>query len=125
MRNLKPLARKLRKNATDTENLLWNSLRSKRFGGLKFRRQAPIGHYILDFVCFEKRIIIECGGGQHMEQKEKNEKRDKWFSDKGYRVLRFWDNQILQSLEIVLEEIHKACVKPPPPLTPSPKGGGK
>jgi len=50
---------------------------------LKFRRQAPIGHYILDFVCFEKRIIIECDGGQHMKQKEKDEKRDKWFSDRG------------------------------------------
>ena len=121
MGNLKPLARWLRKNATDTENLLWNSLRSKRLAGLKFRRQVPIGPYIPDFVCFEKRVIIECDGGQHLEQKEKDEKRDQWFSSQGYRVLRFWDNQILQSLKIVLEEIHKACMRPPHP-NPLPQG---
>jgi len=123
MRQLIPLAKKLRKSSTNTENFLWNQLKAKRFSNLKFRRQAPVGSYIADFVCFEKRIIIECDGGQHMEQREKDKQRDQWFHDQGYRVLRFWDNQVLQNLEIVLEEIYKTCMTTSSPLPdPLPQG---
>jgi len=72
------MARNLRKNSTDAENLLWRHLRAGRLEGLKFRRQQPIGNYIVDFVCFEKRVIIEVDGGQHGT--EKDSKRDKWFN---------------------------------------------
>ncbi len=115
MNSFTSFARRLRKNATDTENFLWNHLRAKRFADFKFRRQVPIGPYIVDFVCFEKRVIVECDGGQHMEQKDKDGQRDRWFQNQGYRVLRFWDNQVFQNLEIILEEIVKACMVTPPP----------
>ena len=80
--------------------------------------------YIADFVCFERRIIIECDGGQHMEQKDKDSESDQWFHKQGYRVLRFWDNQVFQSLEIVLEEIYKTGMASPPPH-PLPQGEGE
>jgi very-short-patch-repair endonuclease len=83
--NLNPLAKKLRKQFTDTERLLWQYLRAKQLEGLKFRRQQPIGNYIVDFVCFEKKVIIELDGGQHAkpEQRQKDIERDKWFEGRG------------------------------------------
>ena len=73
-----PLAKSLRKRATDTERLLWKHLRASRFAGLKFRRQQPIGKYIVDFVCFEKKIIVELDGGQHAEQAAYDRRRTDW-----------------------------------------------
>ncbi|HEX9756597.1 MAG TPA: endonuclease domain-containing protein [Nitrospiria bacterium] len=75
--------------------------------GLKFRRQQPIGHFILDFVCFEKKIIIELDGGQHAKSEvgEKDKLRDKWFEGQGYKVLRFWDHEVLTNIEGVLEVV--------------------
>jgi len=107
--NLNPLAKKLRKQLTDTERLLWQYLRAKQLEGLKFRRQQPIGNYIVDFVCFEKKVIIELDGGQHTqpEQKQKDIERDKWFKEQGYKLLRFWDNEVLTNIRGVLEEIWK------------------
>jgi very-short-patch-repair endonuclease len=121
-----PLAKNLRKRTTDTEQLLWQHLRAKRFAGLKFRRQEPIGAYIVDFVCFEKRAIIELDGGQHAlrAEMENDSRRDQWFESQGYTVLRFWDNEILANVQGVLEVIWKHCSNHPP-LNPLPSREGK
>ena len=98
------LARSLRKTPTKEENLLWGRLRLKQMEGFKFRRQAPVGNYIADFVCFEKRLVVEVDGGQHAESvNDKN--RDRWFRENGFKVLRFWNNDVLDNAEGVLEVI--------------------
>lgn len=102
-------AQTLRKNLTDTERLLWKSLRGKQMLGIKFRRQAPIGPYIVDFVCFEKRIVIECDGGQPALHTAYDQKRDRWLQSQGFKVLRFWDHDVLQNTEAVMETIWATC----------------
>ena len=119
MSRLVSFAKDLRKNSTDTENVLWKYLRAKRLAGFKFRRQEPIGKYIVDFVCFECLVIIECDGGQHAFETEKDQERDQWFEKQGYCVLRFWDSDVLRNTEGVLEAILKACqLSPAPPPSP-------
>jgi len=120
------LAKNLRKRITDTERLLWQNLRAKRFLGLKFRRQEPIGAYIVDFVCFEKKVIIELDGGQHAlrAEMENDSRRNHWFDSQGYTVLRFWDNEVLENMQGVLEVIWKNCSNHPP-LNPLPSREGK
>lgn len=122
---LTKFAKSLRNNPTDTEKRLWYFLRTKQLRGLKFRRQAPIGHYIVDFVCFPKKFVIELDGGQHAEakHKEKDDARDAWLTSQGFTVLRFWDNDILQNIEGVGEKIVRYCdtLPQPPPID----GGGK
>jgi very-short-patch-repair endonuclease len=108
-------ARKLRKRPTDTENHLWYYLKAKRFEGLKFRRQEPIGSYIVDFVCYEKHLIIECDGSQHLAQVEQDQIRDQWFQDQGYRILRFWDNDVMLNTAEILEQIYRVCEGAPSP----------
>jgi very-short-patch-repair endonuclease len=93
--NLTTIAKNLRKRPTNAETLLWKHLRSKQLEGLKFRRQQPIGNYVVDFVCFEKRILIELDGGQH--RKDNDNRRDKWFEKQGFKVLRFWNNDVLMN----------------------------
>jgi very-short-patch-repair endonuclease len=114
------IARKLRKNLTDAEKYLWKRLRFKQLAGLKFRRQQPIGNYIVDFVCFERRIAIEIDGGQHAEdhKKSKDIKRDSWLRQQGFKVLRFWNNEALKNINGVLEVIMKEFLSHPP-LTPA------
>jgi len=102
---LKQLARNLRSNQTDAENLLWKHLRSRQLANTKFRRQQPIGDYIVDFVSFEKKLIIELDGGQHEADARKDHKRDKWLTGQRYSVLRFWNNDVLGNIESVLETI--------------------
>ena len=104
------LARGLRKSHTDAELLLWKYLRTRQMDGVKFRRQQPIGKYIVDFVSFEKRIVIELDGGQHSAEQERDRERDNWLSKQGFKVLRFWDNEVLQNLEGVLEVIRDRCL---------------
>jgi very-short-patch-repair endonuclease len=120
-----PSAKSLRKRTTDAEQLLWGHLRAKRFGGLKFRRQQPIGASIVDFVCFEKKIIVELDGGHHAlpAEMQKDSKRDRWFEAQGYKVLRFWDNEVLTNIQGVLEVIWKGLFKSPSPQSPPIKGG--
>lgn len=77
--------------------------------GIKFRKQQPIGNYIVDFVSFEKKIIIELDGGQHAKAKKKDSKRDKLLGENGFTVLRFWNNDIFNNLEGILEVISKEC----------------
>ena len=123
MERLDSFAKKLRREATDTERLLWSRLRAKRFLELKWRRQEAIGRYIVDFVCYERRIIIECDGGQHASQNQRDQERDRWFENQGYRVLRFWDTDILKNTEGVLETILQACQSSPSPSSPPIPGG--
>jgi very-short-patch-repair endonuclease len=103
-------ARQLRKQSTDAERLLWRHLRSRQLNGYKFRRQQPIGRFILDFVCFEKRLIVELDGGHHNdgEQGIYDVERSKWLEQQGYRVVRFWDHDVLKQVETVKEAILRA-----------------
>jgi len=98
-------------------------LKGKNLEGIKFRRQEPFGDYIVDFVSFEKRLVIEIDGGQHAEEERDTDiQRDAWLNSQGFRVLRFWNNEVLQNLEGVLETIRVNCLRHPP-LTPPIKGG--
>jgi very-short-patch-repair endonuclease len=110
------IARELRNNLTDAEWLLWQHLRLRQLGGYKFRRQQPLGPYVVDFVCLEKRLIIEVDGGQHNEQVTYDTERSAWLEAQGFRVLRFWSHEVLQNIEAVKEVVVKAlgCFDPPP-----------
>jgi len=103
----KKIASNLRRHQPDAERILWTRLRSKQLAGVKFRRQQSIGPYIVDFVNFDSRLVIEIDGGQHNRGKIENEdkKRTMWLKQQGYDVIRFWDNEVLQNIEGVLEKI--------------------
>ena len=103
------IARKLRKNSTIQERILWKILRNRQFKNLKFRRQFPIGEYIVDFVCEEKRIVIELDGGQHNETENiiKDIERMRFIESEGYKVIRFWNNDILNNLEGVFKILNE------------------
>lgn len=107
---VKNLARKLRKNQTDAERLLWFKLRNRQLAGAKFRRQHEIGYYIVDFVSIEKKVVVEVDGGQHNDESKmiKDNERTKYLEREGYHVLRFWNNEVFGNLEDVLEQIHEA-----------------
>jgi lysyl-tRNA synthetase class 2 len=98
-------ARTLRKNQTIAEKTLWLALRDRRFLDLKFRRQHRLGHYIADFCCVEKKLIVEVDGGQHMGNEPGDAERTGYFQKEGYRVLRFWNNEVLGNGEAVLEKM--------------------
>ncbi len=119
-------AKDLRRRSTDAEQILWSHIRAKRLEGLKFRRQHPIGKYIVDFICLERKIVIELDGGQHTEpeKREYDRERDNWLEKEGYRVLRFCDNDVLLNIRGVLEVIREDCIKHPP-LHPLPSREGK
>ena len=108
-------ARQLRKTPTDAERALWNILRGRQVSGCKFRRQAPIGHYIVDFVCFENRLVLEVDGGQHLESASYDAARTAWLEREGFRVLRFWNNQVLQETDAVREAIFITVQQLSPP----------
>ena len=101
-------ARQLRKQQTDAENLLWYLLRGRRFCGFKFRRQYPTCGYILDFYCHDAGLAVELDGGGHLDEEQRlyDEERTKVLVSAGIRVVRFWNNDVLNSLEVVLEELH-------------------
>ena len=118
MPDLTPHARSLRRNLTDAERALWRRLRNAQIHGIRFRRQAVIGRYIADFVCFAPRIVIELDGGQHSEQAVYDEARTRWLSDEGFVVLRFWNNEVLSNLDGVVAAIAtalSAAERPGPP----------
>lgn len=96
----------LRQNLTKAELKLWQILRNKRFMNLKFRRQYPVGAYIVDFICISEKLIIELDGGQHAEQIEYDTRRTLYLQQLGFRVLRFWNNEVFEQLESVLEQIY-------------------
>ena len=93
---------------------MWQQLRAARFEGRKFRRQVPIGRYVVDFVCFEARLIVELDGGQHAARQPYDAQRTTWLESQGFRVLRFWNTEVLGSVEAVKEVIAQACAKKPP-----------
>lgn len=103
----KVFARYLRKAQTDAEQLLWRKLRNRQFLGIKFRRQQPIGDFIVDFVSFEKRLIVEVDGGQHNEAGYlyRDCLRTRFLEDCGFTVVRFWNNEIMDNLNEVLETL--------------------
>ncbi len=119
----KAQARQLRKNPTEAERVLWRHLRLRQLEGYKFRRQQPIGPYIVDFVCFENGLVIELDGGQHCEQVAYDAERSAWLQAQGFRVLRFWNHEVLQDIEAVKGAIREA-VTPPSFILPH-KGGGE
>jgi very-short-patch-repair endonuclease len=108
--NLTKTAKNLRKNATRVETILWSQLRARQIEGAKFRRQQPIDEFIVDFVCFEKKLIIELDGGQHAQACAEDQERDNQLSGKGYTVLRFWNNEVVENLTGVLEVIRRKCL---------------
>ena len=98
-------ARRLRQRSTDAERRLWYFLRNRQLDGCRFRRQAPLGRYVADFVCVERRLVIELDGGQHFETATADRERARHFARAGYRVLRFWNTPVLQETTSVLESI--------------------
>ena len=114
-------ARRLRAEMTDAERKLWQALRAHRFRGGAFRRQAPLGPYIADFVCHALKLVIEVDGGQHSGSVS-DARRDDWMAREGYKVLRFWNNEVLGNLEGVLDRIGRE-IAAAPPLRPSPARG--
>ena len=116
----------LRQNMTDAEQLLWKHLRAHRMSDQKFRRQQPIGPYIVDFVHFGQRLIVEADGGQHVDSKH-DATRDAWLRRQGFTLLRFWNNDILHNTNAVLEAIwhamHTGTPSPPTPLPQGARGG--
>ncbi len=101
------LVRMLRRNQTDAENRLWYHLRNRRLKGIKFRRQQRIGNYIVDFVAYESKIIVEIDGGQHNEPSGISHDRERttWLEGHGFKVIRFWNNDVLKNTDFVLTSI--------------------
>jgi very-short-patch-repair endonuclease len=112
-------AKSLRTSMTDAERRLWYRLRAHRLKGIKFKRQAVIGRYIADFACFDSKLVIEVDGGQH-EGKASDIERDRWLAQQGFRVIRFWNNEVLQNTDAVIGRILEAIGDPvdPSPGTP-------
>jgi len=117
-------ARALRSDMTDAERRLWQTIRGKQLCDCRFRRQHPIGPYIADFACIDKKLVIELDGGQHQDQIAYDEQRTAFLQAQEWRVLRFWNNDVLSNLEGILASIVDA-LNALPPSQPSPcKGEG-
>ena len=126
-------ARELRRNQTAAERKLWRSLRLLKRDGFHFRRQAPIGHFIVDFACISSRLVIEVDGGQHNAEAGRNsdESRDADLRRRGFTILRFWNNDVMANPEGVMEAVRRALTNetsPTPPrlasLADPPRGRG-
>lgn len=100
-------ARELRQRQTEAEKFVWRRLRHRRFAGFKFRRQVPLGNYILAFVCYESRLVLELDGGQHNEsaQRAYEWQRDEWIRSQGFAVLRFWNHEVFTEWSVIEEVI--------------------
>jgi len=112
-------ARHLRKNSTNAERLLWRQVRNRQLAGFKFRRQFVIGRYIVDFCCLEQKLVVELDGGQHVDNVEYDDARTTYLESLGYRVIRFWNDDVLVRTSDVLEQVLLALAPHPNPL---PKG---
>jgi adenine-specific DNA-methyltransferase len=120
MKNIRDKARQLRRNQTDAEQVLWAHLRDRELCGVKFRRQHPIGGFVADFCCPQEKLVVELDGGQHAVEVAADQKRSRFLEEQGYRVLRFWNHEVLTNIDGVLERI--AEVLSYPHLDPLPKG---
>ena len=118
------LARRLCRDSTSAETRLWNRLRSRAIDGHKFIRQQPIGRYVVDFVCRERRLAIELDGGQHADN-PRDLIRDQWLREHNYRILRFWNNDVISNMDGVLETIAEALKAETPPHPDSADGGSR
>ncbi len=114
-------ARDLRRSGTDAEHKLWYQLRAGRLNGLKFRRQHPIPPYIVDFYCESRKLVVEVDGSQHNDEVDRE--RTRFLERKGLRILRYWDNEVLQQMQAVLEAI--VDVADSRTLTPTPLPAGE
>ena len=107
-------AKQMRSEQTPAEKILWEYLRAHRFHNLKFKRQKPMGCYIVDFICMEKYLIVELDGVHHLQQQEYDTERSKWFQAQGFRVLRFWNHEVLNDIAVVLSNIASVALSPAP-----------
>jgi very-short-patch-repair endonuclease len=117
--------RRLRRNQTDAERILWFRLRDRRLNGWKFRRQFPVDRYVVDFFCADARLIIELDGGQHAVRTDADAQRTKVLEAMGYMVLRYWNNDVMQNTDGVFEDIYAALERhrpEPPHPHPLPSG---
>jgi adenine-specific DNA-methyltransferase len=105
------VAKGLRQNSTDAERLLWLRVRNRQIADAKFRRQQPIGPYVVDLVCMEQKLVIELDGGQHADQVAEDAARTAYPESRGFRVLRFWNNQVIAEAEAVLQSIYEALAQ--------------
>lgn len=122
----KTRSRLLRSNCTQAEAKLWHFLRHSQIEGGKFRRQQVIENYIVDFASFSPKLVIELDGGQHQEQRSYDARRDECLRRNGFNVLRFWDHEVFENIEGVLETIRTHCLgRLPPPPGPLPQGEGE
>jgi very-short-patch-repair endonuclease len=106
-KNQTEMAKNLRRNQSDAEKKLWSRLRNTQLNGVKFRRQQSIGDYIVDFISFEKNLVVEVDGGQHNESVsiKDDQRRTRYLESRGYRVIRFWNTEVLQNIEGVVLKI--------------------
>ena len=111
---MEEIARKLRRTSTDAERKLWHYLRNRNLDKQKFRRQHPLPPYVVDFVCLESKLIVELDGGQHLEQGSRDEKRTAFLESLGFRVIRFWNDDVLLQPDLILEEILRHLNTPLP-----------
>jgi adenine-specific DNA-methyltransferase len=111
-------ARALRKRPTEAESKLWAGLRELGPAGYKFRRQSPVGRYVCDFVCFSRKLIVEVDGSQHAENTVGDQQRTKWLESRGFRVLRFWNGEVLRDAQTVLDVIFSVLQESDDPLPP-------
>jgi adenine-specific DNA-methyltransferase len=122
-------AQRLRSDQTGVERRLWFELRDRRFYGHKFRRQVPVGPFIVDFACWERSFIIELDGGQHNSMIDDDRKRTQWLEGNGWRVLRFWNNDVIENMDGVLQRIaatlESQASPHPNPLPHAGEGGRK
>lgn len=118
---LRIYAKQMRSNQTEAETHLWQRLRAHRLDGLKFKRQKPIGRFIVDFVCHESALVVEVDGGYHAdtEQIEHDRARTAWLKSQGFQVLRFWNHEVLGQTESVLSRILEAASAPSPSPSPA------
>ena len=131
--HIQQYAQALRQTGTDAERWLWQRLRRRQLLGQKFRRQVPIGQYIVDFLCCEQMLVVEIDGAQHRQQEMYDRARTEFLEGKGYRVIRYWNNEVLQQGEAVLESIVQAlaagngrgALLEGSPLTPTPLPAGE
>ena len=119
------VAKLLRREMTDAERVLWREVRAHRFSGFKFKRQEPLGAYVVDFICYEARLIIELDGGHHASQQQADAERTRWLESSGFRVIRFWNNDVLSNVTGVMQEIERQMTSFPLSPALSREGRGR
>ena len=125
MKNIRVKARQLRRDQTDAEQTLWARLRDRQLCGAKFRRQHPVGPFVADFCCPQRKLVVELDGGQHAEKVAADHKRSRFLEEQGYRVLRFWNHDVLKDTVAVLERIAEVLNYPHPCPLPGRARGKK